>query len=64
MNILIINQFRNAHQMMSECVPRIGETVNLFSDPAPKVIDVVWFPPEEIIKYHNAGGCDVVVIVQ
>jgi hypothetical protein len=50
----------------SDSVPRVGESVQMFYTPMPKVTDVVWWPNDsdlKVLMMNSAESADVDVIV-
>lgn len=44
MRLLIINSFGQSESKDSDCVPSIGDSVDMFYSPLPIVTSVVWWP--------------------
>jgi len=44
-------------------VPRLGDRVDLFYHPTPKVVDIITFPSDETLLQFQAGVGDIDVIL-
>jgi hypothetical protein len=67
MQIAIISILNNKCCLkLTDCVPRVGDSVGMFYTPMPKVTDVVWWPHQEEIKkmIPNNVNVDVIVFVE
>lgn len=64
MKLLIINGYGQGAIRISESVPRIGDTIDIFYAPMPKVNNVIWWPtPDTIEKLNNNISTDIDVII-
>jgi hypothetical protein len=69
MKIAVISLImKNGIIKYSDGVPRVGDSVQMFYTPMPKVTDVVWWPkPSEVkallLNVADSDGIDVIVFV-
>ena len=61
MKILVTHlSFDKVKEVHSDCVPRVGDRVDLFYVPCPVVTDVIWYPKETF----GISDVDVIVTVE
>lgn len=61
--ILIMNQLKQTEVVNLPAIPRVGDTVPLFYNPAPKVT-IVCFLPEKLMPELEGKNIDAVVCVE
>ncbi len=63
MKILVINKYGQNKVLDSDIIPRVGDVVDMFYHPLPKVNSVLLWPSDETLKNLNCEGLDISVIV-
>lgn len=70
MNVIVYSNLANSHKIV-QCkqIPRIGDCIDFFYMPAPKVLNVVFWPSSETIRKitgHETlmDNIEAIVIVQ
>ena len=64
MKILIIDQYGNNTKIKdADIIPRIGDSLDIFYDPLPKVTKVVLYPKKERLKEFKVIGQDIIAII-
>jgi hypothetical protein len=69
MKIVFISEFGKACIKSTEILPRIGDSVDMFYKPSPKVLSVLLYPTIDTLKsletkgFDGVGAIDAVIIV-
>jgi len=64
MKVIVLSKLANKSVFMKgDFIPRIGDTVDLFYEPLPKVIGVILYPTKERLKQLKISDINVVAIV-
>ena len=63
MKLLIVNKFGKGKVKESDSIPRLGDTVDMFYEPLPKVVQVVLWPSKERLEHYDIANVQAVIIV-
>ena len=63
MKLLVVNNHLKASIVESEILPRIGDSVDMFYSPRPKVSDVILWPSKETLGEFSSHDVSAVVVV-
>jgi hypothetical protein len=61
--LLIVNQFGNGVIKKSNVMPRIGDQVDLFYKPYPKVTNILLWPGDDLKKQLSFEDIDIDAII-
>ncbi len=63
MNILVLNDYCENKVISVEHIPRIGERVDMFCEPLPRVKDIINYPRKERLEILKAEKLNIAAIV-
>lgn len=63
MRICIVNQYGQIVVRDANAVPRIGDALDMFYEPLPTVIKVVWWPSPERLASINCSEIEIDALV-
>lgn len=50
MQVLICNKFKHTEVKVVDAIPRVGDSVDVFWEPLPRVTNIIWYPRHERLR--------------